>query len=503
MKRDFLPSASSGRFLALLVLTLIAAQLVAFVFLHFSNRRIAMESVDAALEAGTQTFEYTAVTRRQYRYATSELIAKDYGLQNTVFNETNRATVESALYNQLARSGAELIVLTDLGGRLLARASVTGFLNDRDEVLDRQLEEIVAGIKPPGRNMRVLAGDDGKPVLHNWVKVTMRAPLPVAHIYLAYRITTAGTEEFTRMTQLEMAFVTHAQGAGHDVHASSLPASFPLNTAHLNELNQEPFTVEAEGVGYRAKVIVMDDSGPSPVWALVAKPFAPVLAPFLRLEALFAVSVLFSAGVSALAVRMVARRVVTPLEDVAQKDALTGLANRRTFEARLQRAEQELRKSGAGFSVMLMDLDKFKFVNDTYGHDAGDVVLKEAAARIQKIIRSSDTLARLGGDEFAILVRTDHPQTLSDIATAIVEVVRQPIPLKPGLAAEIGTSIGIAFAPAHSRTGAEVVRCADLAMYAAKRNGGGFSIAEPVAAAAGAQAQAEAGEDTDGPARAR
>ncbi|WP_159968002.1 diguanylate cyclase, partial [Raoultella sp. 18098] len=151
--------------------------------------------------------------------------------------------------------------------------------------------------------------------------------------------------------------------SGHDVHASSLPASFPLNTAHLNERNRQPFTVEAGGVDYRAKVIVMDDSGPLPVWALVAKPFAPVLAPFLRLEALFAVSVLFSAGVSALAVRMVARRVVTPLEDVAQKDALTGLANRRTFEARLQRAEQELRKSGAGFSVMLMDLDKFKFVN--------------------------------------------------------------------------------------------------------------------------------------------
>lgn len=500
-KRDFLPSASSGRFLALLVLVLIAAQLVAFVFLHFSNRQIAMQSVDAALDAGTQTFEYTAVTRRQYRYATSELIAKDYGLQNTVFNETNRATVESAVYNQLARSGAELIVLTDLNGKLLARASVTGFLNDRDDALDRRLEDIVAGIKPPGRNMRVLAGDDGRPVLHNWVKVTMRAPLPVAHIYLAYRITGAGAEEFTRMTQLQMAFVTHQEGGGHTVHASSLPPSFPLGTAHLNESSQEPFTVEAEGIDYRAKVIVMDGSGPEPVWAVVAKPFAPVLAPFLRLEALFAVSILFSAGVSALAVKMVARRVVTPLEDVAQKDALTGLANRRTFEARLQRAEQDLKKSGTGFSVMLMDLDKFKFVNDTYGHDAGDVVLKEAAARIQKIIRASDTLARLGGDEFAILVRTDDPQTLGDIANAIVEVVRQPIPLKPGLAAEIGTSIGIAFAPAHSRVGAEVVHCADLAMYGAKRHGGGFAFAEPLKAAAGAQV--EAGADTDGPARAR
>ncbi len=132
---------------------------------------------------------------------------------------------------------------------------------------------------------------------------------------------------------------------------------------------------------------------------------------------------------------------------------------------------------------MLMDLDKFKFVNDTYGHDAGDVVLKEAASRIQKIIRASDTLARLGGDEFAILVRTDDPQTLSHIATAIVEVVRQPIPPETRPGGRSGHQHRHRLRAGHSRHGAEVVHCADQAMYAAKRRGGGFAMAEKAQAA--------------------
>ncbi|MDA8523110.1 diguanylate cyclase domain-containing protein [Acidovorax sp. NCPPB 4044] len=479
MKRDFLPSASTSRFLVALVLTLTAAQLVAFVFLHFSNRKIAMESVDAALEAGAQTFDYTAATRREFRRATSELIAKDYGLQNTVFTETNRATVESALFNQLARSGAELIVLTDLDNKVTARASVTGFLNERDEALDEQLGKLVAGIQENGRNMRTLLGGDGRLVLHSWVKVTMRAPVPVAHVYLAYRITPAGVAQFTRMTQLQMAFVSRSDEHDYTVHASTLPSTIPLADIELNERTRTPFSAaDAEGAGYRVKVITLDDSAGYPISAIVAKPFAPVFSPFLKLEGLFAFSVLFSSCISVVAVKVVASRVVSPLEDVAQKDPLTRLANRRAFETQLLRAEQDEKKSRAGYAVMLMDLDKFKFVNDEYGHESGDVVLKEVAARIRKIIRASDTLARLGGDEFAILVRSDDEQTLTGIASAIVDVVRQPIALQQDVSVQVGTSIGIAFSPAHSRHGAEVMHRADLAMYAAKRRGGGFAIAE-------------------------
>ncbi|CAM3799668.1 diguanylate cyclase domain-containing protein [Paracidovorax anthurii] len=497
MKRDFLPSASTSRFLMLLVLALTAVQLVAFVFLHYANRQIALESVDAALDAGALTFEYTGTTRREYRQATSELIAKDYGLQNTIFNETNRATIESALFNQLARSGAELIVLTDLSNRVLARSSATGLLSERDADLDAELERLVAGVKGNGRNMRPLAVTDHTQLLHSWVKVTVRAPVPVAHIYLAYRLTNAGVEQFTKMTQLQMAFVSrsrHHTQSKYTIHATTLPPSILAEDIQHHEMSRDTFSVvDDDGSRYRVKVIAMDEGPGYTVNAVVAKPFAPVFSPFLKLEALFALSITFSSCISILAVKMVANRVVTPLEDVAQKDPLTGLANRRTFEARLLAAEREQKKLSTGFAVMLMDLNKFKFVNDTYGHDSGDIVLKEISQRMRKLIRSSDTLARLGGDEFAILVRTNDVDTLADIATSIGEVVKIPIQIRPDLSVEVGASIGIALSPAHSQQGTEVLHHADMAMYSAKKRGGGFEVAELPDAGTGRESSTSAG----------
>ncbi len=137
--------------------------------------------------------------------------------------------------------------------------------------------------------------------------------------------------------------------AAYTVYASTLPASISMDPIGLNARDSAPFSAsDADGEGYRVKVITLDDSGPQPVSAVVAKPFAPVMSPFLKLEVLYAVGVLMSALVSIIAVKVVASRVVTPLEDVAQKDALTGLANRRTFEARLRRAEPGPAEVGRG-----------------------------------------------------------------------------------------------------------------------------------------------------------
>jgi diguanylate cyclase (GGDEF)-like protein len=163
---------------------------------------------------------------------------------------------------------------------------------------------------------------------------------------------------------------------------------------------------------------------------------------------------------------------------VAQRDALTGLANRRLFEVNIGNAEQNQKALNSGFTVMLMDLNKFKYVNDTFGHEAGDVVLKVVGQRLKKLMRPSDTLARLGGDEFAVLMRTTDLQPVTDLATAIVHAVQQPIAIQNGQTVQVGTSIGIAFSPQHSTIGSEVMHHADLTMYAAKKQGGGFLIAE-------------------------
>lgn len=480
MKKQSLPSTSTQRLLMFLVPALVVVQIAAFVFVHFANRQIALNSVDAALEAGSQTFAYNATSRREYRRLTSELITKDYGLVNTISNE-NRETVESALFNQLARTGAELIVLTDLDNKLLARATVLPLMAQADTDLDHELEALVAQVQEKVPNMRPLSVGENKPALHNWVKVVIRAPRPVAQLYLAFRITNAGVEQFTKMTQLQMAFISERPDGQHDhiVHASTLPQTALSDTVALYEASGENFSVtSADDVQYRMRVLDLGGMQGYHVHAVVAKPFAPVFSPFIKLEILFAASIFFSSAVSILAAKMITSRVVTPLERVAQRDALTGIANRSLFEVNIANAEQNQKALHHGFTVMLMDLNKFKYVNDTFGHEAGDTVLKVVAQRLAKLMRPSDTLARLGGDEFAVLMRTTELQPVTDLATAIVQAVQEPISIQDGQTVQVGTSIGIAFSPMHSIIGSEVMHHADLSMYAAKKQGGGFLMAE-------------------------
>lgn len=483
-------TTTTQKLLLFLVPALIVVQIAAFVFLHFANRQIALESVDAALESGAQTFGYTSATRREYLRLTSELTAKDYGLQSAMGNE-NRDTVESVLVNHLERTGAEIIVLTDLGTKLLGRASLLPQLQAPDADLDHRLEQITAQIGGDNLFLRPVDIGTGSPPLYNWIKVTVRAPLPIAHIFLAYRVNQTAVERFTKMTQLQMAFVSHSDSdSGTEVsHASTLPDGI-LGKAELHsDATPDSFTVHTSaGDPYRIKILSLGGAHDYHVDAVVAKPFAPVLSPFLKLEGLFAASILFSSFISVLAANVITSRVVTPLEAVAQKDALTGLANRRLFEVNMANAEQNQKALGMGFSLLLMDLNKFKHVNDTYGHEAGDVVLKEVAARVRQLMRAPDTLARLGGDEFAILLRTPNRERVTGLCTEIAQVVKQPIQIPDGQWVEVGASIGIAISPDHSTVASEVLHHADLAMYTAKKQGGGHAFAPLPAETASAAA---------------
>ncbi len=128
---------------------------------------------------------------------------------------------------------------------------------------------------------------------------------------------------------------------------------------------------------------------------------------------------------------------------------------------------------GDSAAVLFLDLDKFKVVNDTLGHSAGDSLLKEVARRLYRCVRKTDTVARLGGDEFAVLLAgACPPAEISRICERILEEMQAPI-LLAGKDISIGVSIGIATAPADAMTPEELFRCSDLAMYAAKDEGRG------------------------------
>jgi diguanylate cyclase (GGDEF)-like protein len=157
---------------------------------------------------------------------------------------------------------------------------------------------------------------------------------------------------------------------------------------------------------------------------------------------------------------------------LAQHDLLTGLANRALFAEKLEDAARRLQRHGTTFSVLMLDLDKFKNVNDTLGHPAGDQLLVEVGRRLTSSLRDTDVVARLGGDEFAIIQENAKNQSEGAIALAlkIIRLIEQPFDLN-GNTVSVGTSIGIAFAPEHGADAEALMQKADLALYAAKSGG--------------------------------
>ncbi|WP_244607031.1 EAL domain-containing protein [Bosea sp. CS1GBMeth4] len=156
---------------------------------------------------------------------------------------------------------------------------------------------------------------------------------------------------------------------------------------------------------------------------------------------------------------------------MARHDGLTGLANRTCFHDLLRRALQEVADDGGACALMCLDLDRFKIVNDTAGHMAGDELLRLVAARIAACIHPTDTVARLGGDEFAVLVKS-HPtdEYLANLARMFIAAVGQPF-VFDGQMIEIGLSVGIACAPQHGLAEQLLFSRADRALYRAKAEG--------------------------------
>ncbi len=157
---------------------------------------------------------------------------------------------------------------------------------------------------------------------------------------------------------------------------------------------------------------------------------------------------------------------------MAHHDVLTGLPNRTYFIERLEEAAERLRRREEPFTVLLLDLDRFKNVNDSLGHPAGDVLLKETAQRLKSAVRSIDVLARLGGDEFAIIQCGEHGQEEAAVTVAnrIIDILTEPYKIN-GHDVTVGTSVGIALAPADGSDADGLMKKADLALYRAKSEG--------------------------------
>ena len=202
------------------------------------------------------------------------------------------------------------------------------------------------------------------------------------------------------------------------------------------------------------------------------------LGPIIVLTGSFSAATLPLLALPLLAVHRGARQAaVNQLQAV--HDSLTGLPNRRLFQDRVEQALQTAARHHHTVAVMIMDLDRFKEINDTLGHAYGDHVLGQVAARLQDTLRGSDTIARLGGDEFGILLpEVPDPVHAVDVAGKLLTALRGAFEAD-GLAFEVAASIGIACYPQHGSEGETLLQRADIAMYVAKELHSGAALYAP------------------------
>ena len=166
------------------------------------------------------------------------------------------------------------------------------------------------------------------------------------------------------------------------------------------------------------------------------------------------------------------KRVEERIAHLARHDALTGIANRAVMREKLEEAAARLREHRKPFTVLMLDLDGFKYINDTVGHSAGDRLLKDLARRLQSSLDETETVARLGGDEFSIIqaAGTNQRERAIALALKVLDIVAVPFELD-GHNVTIGTSIGIALAPENGSEPEELLKKADLALYRVKAEG--------------------------------
>lgn len=178
------------------------------------------------------------------------------------------------------------------------------------------------------------------------------------------------------------------------------------------------------------------------------------------------------------AVRRQHKKLEATVEYLAYHDALTDLPNRQVFYDRLQQEILICVRGKKPLAILLMDLNQFKDINDTFGHYYGDLLLQQIGPRVRKCLRESDTVARMGGDEFAILLPNTLVEGASLAARKLLKTVEAPFLVKD-VTLEVGASIGIALYPDHGEESDVLFQRADTAMYVSKQAGGGYAVYVP------------------------
>ena len=483
------------------------------------GRGSAMADAQADLKTGDRVFARLLDERASQLTQAARVLAADYGFREALLSQ-DRETIESALANHGGRIRADVMLLLALDESIVASSSFNP--GRTPERLRQLIEGARSGAHSGG--FAVVSG-----MLYQLVVVPVMAPVPVGWVVMGFSVDKGLANDLKGVTGLEVSFVRRSGDAGWTLASSTL--NEPLQGALLGVLPADGTLPDAAlTLGDRDYVGLMHpiDAGPQQrVGAVLQLSLERALAPWNRLyrnwAGLSLIGTLLALAVSAFMGRSIASPVVrlaefarrvesgeygappavargdeigqlanafahmtdaislreTRISELAYYDVLTGLPNRAYFTERLEESLRAAAAAGGDLAVVCLDVDRFKMVNDTLGHELGDLLLCEVARRLRETLRDvRDQVARLGGDEFAVMLPgADAPKALN-VAHRIAEAMNRPMNLD-GQMVDVSASMGVSACPAHGNDAQSLLRHADVAMYLAKRHNTMAEIYDP------------------------
>ncbi len=515
-----------SRILALFLLLMVIVQVGGFVLINTVGMSAARKTVGEALVAGARVFDRLLEQDTRRIVQGARLMSADYAFRE-VISTGDRQTIGSVLVNYGKRIDASLMMVVGLDQQVLG--DTLGVTVDKPFPFPNLIAQ--AEQNQQSSAMVLIHGQ-----LYQLVVVPVMAPVPVAWVAIGFAVNDTLAQDFKRLTQLQVSFLSRQSNEPWRVQGTTLTDSERLTL--LNDIAAGRYSDRDEEGNANfsdtsvTRVLDLPTRSGETVIAVLQEPLSSALEPFHRLQkqlgwiSLLAVVVLLIASVViargiARPVRdlaRVARRIAagnysevpaasrrdeigdlakafqnmqqdiasreSRIMDLAYRDTLTSLPNRALFADLLDKAIAETAAAGAPVApvaVLLMDLDHFKYVNDTLGHPIGDLLLRETAARLQALGTDEvDVVARLGGDEFALLLPGKNVADAQRFAEAILQTLELPMTLQ-GHVVDVRASIGIAVFPEHGGEGPTLLRRADIAMYAAKRHNCGVTVWDQVA----------------------
>ncbi|MEA2464115.1 MAG: hypothetical protein QOJ98_1862 [Acidobacteriota bacterium] len=508
-----------ARLLYLLVAILVLLEAGIVISVHFAGQRTLRHALAEELRTGKRVLDLILETRARQLSESLRVLALDFPFRELVASG-DVPTITSLLANHGSRIGANAVVLVSLDGTVTADT-----LNGR-----------MIGRPFPFASMLQLAEDRGEALEtvtfrgrpYQFVIRPVLAPQPIAWVCAGFEIDDRVLADVRQLTAVDVSIWSSTAGAAPQLRSTLPPQQRNDLVAHMTEGEEQGAagtTLQLGDTSYATLFDPLRTGDNSRVNTVLQRSIEEARKPFVMLElqiyGLSALLLLAAVVAAVLFARTISRPLLTLAEGAgriergdyvtpvtvgredeigqlatafnemqsaiaaredqimfqATHDALTGLPNRNRFLERVAQAVSAAKRGGPSLGMMMMDVDRFKDINDTLGHHFGDQLLIEIGRRLTQTAGPRDVVARLGGDEFAVMFFARDAKQALDEAARVETAFTAPY-LLGDVVVEVDASVGIALFPTHAEDADTLMKRADIAMYDAKKNHGGAALYE-------------------------